>query len=241
MTNLTQCTDTESSFQSTKYEVEAMSNRVLCMIVTATMLMFAVHCAGAEEKPMQGEEPQKKEAPKRPARAFGVPGARIEVHSSVRGGFGGQSISRTTVNGVTKIEARKGREITRITDDPAEGVTVETSKSYDRSNMEELKQSHPNIYNYLEKAPQGMGPTKFRVTVEVAEVHQAKSADELKENHPEAFKIYKQYMERGGGLRFRAVPGIPPAGFERGRKRIEIKPVVPEKEKKPMARGEIET
>lgn len=221
-----------------------MSNRILLIAVLVLLMPAAVHDTRAKEKPMEAQEPKKKEQPKpvdRPARVFTAPHARIEVHSSVHGGFGGESVSRTTIDGVTKIEARKAGATTRVTDDPAEGITVETSKSYDRSNMEQLKESHPNIYNYLEKAPQGMGPTKFRVTVEISQVYQAKSAEELKEKHPAAFKIYKQYMERGGGLRFRAVPGIPPAGFERGRKRIEIKPAVPEKEKKPMARGEIET
>lgn len=223
--------------------------RISFIVVAAVLLLVSVHGARADENPMQGEKPKEEKVPEKfgapaPIRIFGAPGGRIEVRSSVHNGA--SSISRTTINGVTKLEAREGRAVTRITEDPAEGVTVETTKSYDRSNMEEIKESHPNIYSYLEKAPQGMGPTTFRVTIEVGEKYQAKSLDELKENHPKAFETYQKYMQDSAAPAIRAFPRIridAPA-FDVFPKRIEVKPAEPkkiEKEEKPMANGSVET
>ena len=108
--------------------------------------------------------------------------------------------------------------------------------------MEELKDSNPNIYNYLEKAPQGMGPTKIRVSVEVGEIYKAKSVDELKEKHPKAHDVYQKYMKDSAGPAIRGFPririGAP--GFDVFPKGIEIKPERIEKKKNPMAKETIE-
>lgn len=219
-----------------------MSIRLLCSVLAVLFVLVATGGARADDKPMQGEEPKRVEEPKKldaPARVFRAPIGRIEVRSSSHSG--GTSVTRTTINGVTKLEAREGRAITRITEDPNEGVTVETTKSYDRSNMDELKDSNPNVYNYLEKSPQGMGPTKIRVSVEVGETYNAKSVEELKENHPKAHDIYQRYMKDSAGPPIRAFPRIrieAPA-FDVFPKGIEIKPERIEKEK-PMAKEKIE-
>lgn len=205
-------------------------------------LVFGVCCwsvTSADDAPKPKRE-RLLEKLAEPPRIVAPADARIEVRSSTIEGFRGISKSRTTVNGVTTIEVREGRDITRIVEDPDEGITVETSKEYDRSNMDELKESHPNIYSYLEKAPQGMGPTKIRVTIEIAEVQQAESADELKKNHPKAFELYQEHIKEGSGLRFSAprIEIAPP----RLPKVIEIRPrrLKPEKSEEEKAAPEVE-
>jgi hypothetical protein len=221
-----------------------MSIRIACTAAVVLFLLAATNRVRADDKPMQGEEPKKVEAPKKldaPARVFRAPIGRIEVRSSSHSG--GTSVTRSTINGVTKLEAREGRAITRITEDPNEGVTVETTKTYDRSNMDELKDSNPNVYNYLEKAPQGMGPTKIRVSVEVGETYNAKSVDELKENHPKAHDIYQKYMKDSAGPAIRGFPRIridAPA-FDVFPKGIEIKPERIELKEKPKVKVKIES
>lgn len=201
-------------------------------------LVLAACCVGAEaDDGKQADELAEPAKSARPARVFAPVEGRIEIHSSTHDGVRGISKSRRTVNGVTTIEVREGRNITRILEHPEEGISVETSKAYNQSNMEEIKDSHPNVYAYLERAPRGMGPTKFRVTVEVAQVFQATSADELKKNHPKAFEIYQRHAGDDLRPRFPALPR--PEFIPRFRPVPKEVPPKVEPKKKPMS--EIET
>lgn len=195
--------------------------------------ILACPCVAADDGTEQPDA-AKEDEPARAARPFRIvaPEGRIEVRSSVEGGFGRVSTRRTTINGVTTIEVRRGRDITRIVEDPEEGITVETSKVYDRDNMEQLKDSHPNVYSYLEKAPRGMGPTRFRVSVEVARVYQSESAETLKKDYPEAYEVYEKHAGQGDEPRIEFPRVVPPR--IRAVPRIEIRPrrVEPKKPEK---------
>lgn len=149
-------------------------------------------------------------------RIFGNANGRFEFN----GRFGGSSlqISKTTVNGVTTIKAVEDGVVTEIIEDPDNGITVATTKTYDSSNADELKEKNPAIFDYLKKAPQGMGEVQYRFKVDVIESCSAKDAEELKKNHPEAHALYEKYSKGAAGNIFRievapGVGGALPNGF----------------------------
>lgn len=134
---------------------------------------------------------------------------------AVGGGFGfggrGVSISSTTINGVTTINAQEDGQTVRITRDPNVGIKVEVVKTYDKSNADELKETNPAVFNYIEKAPVGMGATQINVKVEISDVVEAKDEEELKKDFPEAHALYEKYSQGGNRIRIDFGGGIPGA------------------------------
>lgn len=154
-------------------------------------------------------------------------GGQLEIRSS----SSGYSISRSSVNGVTTTKATENGKTVKIVEDPETGIKVESTKTYDRSNHSELKESNPAIYRYIDSSPQGMGPQKINVKVELTQVYEAQNVDDLKEKHPEAYKLYEKYSKGPRAIRldvrgFEGFDGAVPF-------KIEVKPGIKiEKEKK---------
>ncbi|MCH7725229.1 MAG: hypothetical protein IH991_01920 [Planctomycetes bacterium] len=146
-------------------------------------------------------------------------GANGQFQFRARGFGGGMQISKSIVNGVTTINVVDNGKKTKIIEDPKNGITVSTTKSYDRSNADELKEKNPALFEYLKKSPQGMGEVKYNFKVEITQSYSAKDADELKNDHPEAFKLYEKYA-KGQGVnvfRFNVAPqfrGALPKNFK---------------------------
>jgi len=111
----------------------------------------------------------------------GLEGANVVVRGGVR----------------TSSRVDRDRNVT-IVEDPERGIVVEVTQHFDSTRMQQLKDQHPELRDYIDLFPTQIDDQQIELSISLKKRFEARNAQELKTKSLFAFSLYRRHVERNG-------------------------------------------